>query len=102
MRRAAMARFAGDLLAPVKSFLVDHRGHRHHFARGLLGTLIVRREIALHVAERAIHAQRCRDELHRRLQLIGGRALQLHNVLVDFLGRLAHRRPGQNPYAASL
>ena len=95
MRRASMARFAGDLLAPVKSFLVDHGRHRHHFARGLLGAFIVGREIALHVAERAIHAERSRDELHRRLELVGGRALQLHDVLVDFLGRLAIGRLGK-------
>ena len=66
---------------------VDGKHHGHHFARGLLGLLVVFFEGALDVAELALHAQRCGDELHGGHQLVGRNILEDLNILV-LVGRL--------------
>src|SRR5579862_2815472 len=87
MNVATVAGIACNFTMAVKIIRVNGEHHPHHFPRSLLGLFVVFLKRALYVAELALHAQRCRDELHGGNQLIGGNALEHLNILVLLLGR---------------
>ncbi len=71
-----MAGIASHIVVPAEAVLVDGHLHLDHLAGGLLGLFVVI-VIGPHgMAERALHAERCRNELHGRLKLLGRNALE--------------------------
>src|SRR5438876_694793 len=61
-----MTGVATDMLLAIRELRIDLAGHGEHHAGGLLFFFIVRREIAHHVAERALHVQGLRERCHSR------------------------------------
>jgi len=71
--RAAVTGIARDVRLPIREFAVDILRHEDHVPRDFLGMLIVAREIALHMTEVALHAERNRERSHGGNQILVGR-----------------------------
>src|SRR5579862_4557798 len=69
-RRPAMAGIATHVTLSIRKFGVDLARHRQHHARRLLLGIVIAREITLHVAVRALHAQRGSERTHRHDDLL--------------------------------
>ena len=77
-------------LAVGKIRAVDLVSHGEHFARDILVWIFIAREIALHVAERALHPQSGAERPHRRHDLVRLQNLQILRrrlLTVSALGR---------------
>ena len=76
-----MACIATDVAFPVGELHVDFARHRKHHARGSLHGIVVASEIALHMAESALDAQRRTEGPHSVDELRPALTLQDLKVL---------------------
>ena len=95
MGRAAVAGVASDLAMPFEALFIDGEHHGHHLASNHLGLLVIFLGCTLDMAEVALYAERCGDELHGRNQFVRGQSLEDLDVLLwfEWLSGLAIGRP---------
>lgn len=62
---APVASIASDVALSIRKLRIDVARHHQHHARGFLLGVIVTGEIALHVAERTLNAERSAERTHR-------------------------------------
>jgi hypothetical protein len=86
MRRAAVARVAGHLFAPVEIIVIDDEHHLNHHARRDPLLLVVLLRMARNMAELASNAKRSADVVHRQDELFGRNVLEQLNILVGLPG----------------
>ena len=79
--RATMAGVTTYVTLPIRKLGIDFARHRQHHTRGFLLGIIVAGEIALDVAERALHAERGSERAHRHDHLLSRLAGQNFQVL---------------------
>src|SRR5664279_3105188 len=82
-----MAGVAGDVALSGKVILVYSQDHLDHLPSCLFWLLVIAVECVFDVTVLAAHAERLRNELHRRNELIGGSSFQHLDIFVDLFCR---------------